>query len=129
MCSACQEGRAQESGEKGREKVNNVYAHQELGQDIRLPAGYYTPLAEMRILYKGREVVYVVGEATAESCCCASGICGYVVVPGYVLRWKNEANEAGRLLSDVEPIKDEEARLGIAEIIRQREGISNIRFW
>ncbi len=69
------------------------------------------------------------GEATAESCCCAVGTCGYVVVPGYVLRWKNETNESGRLLSEIEPIIDEEDRLGIAEIIRQREGISNIRFW
>jgi hypothetical protein len=46
-----------------------------------------------------------------------------------VLRWKNEANESGQLLSEIEPVTDEEARLGIAEIIRQREGISNIRFW
>jgi hypothetical protein len=128
LCSTCQEGRAQERREEGREKVNSVFIHQELGQDIRLPAGYYIPIAEMRFPYKDREVVYVVGESTAESCCCTSGTCGYVIVPGYVLLWKNEANEAGRLLSDVEPITDEEARLEIAEIIRQREGISNIRF-
>ena len=127
MCSACQEGRAQESREK--EKVNSVYTHQEPGQNIRLPAGYYTPLAEIRLLYKGREVVYIVRQATAESCCCVSGSCGYVLVPGYVLRWENEANEAGQLLSDVEPITDEEDRVEIVGIIRQREGISNIKFW
>lgn len=96
---------------------------------MRFPAGYYTPLVEMRLPYKGREVVCIVGQATAESCCCASGTCGYVVVPGYVLYWKSRTNEVGRDLSDVEPITDEEARLEIAGIIRQREGISNIRFW
>jgi len=46
-----------------------------------------------------------------------------------VLRWENEANEAGQLLSDVEPITDEEDRVEIVGIIRQREGISNIKFW
>jgi hypothetical protein len=83
----------------------------------------------MRLNYKGREVFYIMGQATAESCCCASGSCGYVVVPGYVVSWKDRTSESGLLLSDIEPIMDEGARLEVAEIIRRREGISNIRFW
>lgn len=130
MCNTCQEGRTQKNScEKRREKVTHVFTHQALEQDILLPAGYFTPLEEMRVSYKGREVLYVVGELVAESCCCASGNCGYVLVAGYVLNWKNGIDETGRLLSSVEPVTNDEDKLGIAEIVRQREGISNIRFW
>ena len=105
------------------------YSHQVLDQDIHFPTGYYTPFEEVRLQYGDREVLYIIGQATVEASCCACGSCGYAVVPGYLLSWKNQKKEAGQIISEVEPIKDDETRRQIARIIREREGISNIKFW
>ncbi len=104
------------------------YVHQTTDKDILMPAGCYTPLEEVQIELHGRRVLYVVGESNAESSCCASGKCGYAVVPGFILRWKHGTDDEGQPVSEVEPIQDDKDKQEIADAIRERHGVSNIRF-
>ena len=109
--------------------MKTEYTHTELGRDVESFAGFYTPLKEVRLEHNGREILVVVGLATVESSCCASGSCRYAIVPGYIDSWQRRKNRDGLPLSEVETITDSEARRQIAKIIEESEGITNIDFW
>ena len=105
------------------------YTHTKLEEDIICPAGYYTPLKEVRLKYNDREVLYMVGHAVMESSCCGSARGIYVSVPGYIVNWQSMTNETGLHVSEVEPISDEATRENIRRIIKEAESISQINFW
>jgi hypothetical protein len=110
-------------------KKNLEYVHQELDKEVTALAGYYTPLEEIRIEYKGREVLCVTGVSVVESSCCGSGGCSYAIVPGYVLGWKSRKNVAGLPVTEVEPITDKAARQEIAVILKEKKALGNVEFW
>ena len=105
------------------------YTHTKLEEDLYCPAGYYTPLKEVRLKYNHREVLYVVGHAAMESSCCGIGSWAYALVPGYIVNWQNTTNEASLPVSEVEPISDKAMRENIRQIIEEAESISRIEFW
>ena len=105
------------------------YTHLELDKDVRSIAGFYTPQKEVRLKYNDREVLYVIGQAVVDASCCGIGNWGYALVPGYIVNWQNEQNEAGLPVSEVEPVSDEEVRINIRQIIQNDEAISQIEFW
>ncbi len=104
------------------------YRHAELGKDIATGiAGVYTPEKEVRLPYKGREVLYVVGEATLSASCCGVGNWVYVAVPGYLVRW-HAKNEEGVPVSEIEPISDPAEIEEIRKVIEQAELTDRIQF-
>ena len=107
----------------------NKYTHLELNKEINSIAGYYIPQKEVRLKYDGREVLYVIGQATVESSCCACGSWEYALVPGYIRNWQNEKNDAGLPVSEVEPVRDEETQEKIGRIITRAESVSRVEFW
>ena len=109
--------------------MNVKYTHLELNKEISCVAGFYTPQKEERLKNNKREVVYVIGRAVIESSCCGVGNCGYALVPGYIVSWQNEKNDAGLPVSEVEPVSDEASRDSIRKIIKEAENISQIEFW
>ena len=112
------------------------YTHLPLGEDVEAFAGYYTPEKEARLKYNGREVLYVTGHVVIEATCCASDETGcrtanywYAIVPGYLLEWQNERNEAGLAVSEVEQISDKETQNSIKQIILDNESVARVDFW
>ncbi len=106
------------------------YTHLELDTEVVAGiAGYYIPEQEVRLQYNGREVLYVVGQAVVESSCCGTGNWIYAIVPGYLINWQNATNEAGLSVSEVEPIRDEEAQINIRRIIETSENATMVGFW
>ena len=105
------------------------YVHLEMGQDITALAGYYTPIKELRLKYDGKEVLCVIGTSTVESSCCGGGICGYAIVPGFIVNWKSKTNEDGLAVSEIETIDDKDIQIEITKTIRETEHIQNISFW
>jgi hypothetical protein len=113
------------------------YTHLELGKDVIFGiAGYYTPQEELKLKYKGREVLYAIGQVVIESACCGTSSCScsasrwtYTIVPGYIVNWQNTKNEVGLPISEVEPITDGEVRDDIIKIIQSKEGAFPIEFW
>ena len=106
------------------------YTHLELGKEVIFGiAGYYTPQQEIRLKHNGREVLYTIGQVVLEAACCGAGSWTYTIVPGYIVNWKNTKNEADLLVSEVEPVRDNEARADIRRTIEAREDISLIDFW
>ncbi len=105
------------------------YAHQKLGEDYGGIAGYYTPLKEIRLDYKGRQILYIVGRAVIESSCCGTGNWPYALVPGYIIEWQQSINPNGLPLTSVELIEDPEVKKDLLNIIRRREELDCITFW
>ena len=105
-----------------------VYTH-ELKKEVRSISGGYTLEREERINVDGKTVLYVVGNALADSSCCGFWGCHYALVPGYVANWKHTKNEEGIPISTVEVIADEEVRRQITKLLEEKEGVSQVRFW
>ena len=106
------------------------YTHLKLNEDYKTGiAGYYTPQKEGRLKYDGREVLYVVGHAVIEASCCGISDWGYVLVPGFVVRWQGKTNDSGAPVSEVETIADEKARDEIIKMIRAEESVPFVSFW
>ncbi len=107
----------------------NKYTHLELDKEQRFLPGYYVPTKEVRMKYDGREVLYVVGQATLDSACCNVGSFAYVIVPGYVVNWQKERNQDGLPVTEVEPVSDNAVQSNLRKIIHDTECISHIEFW
>jgi len=106
----------------------NSYTHLELNQTVEALAGYYTPLKEVRLKYRGREVLYVIGQLVVDASCCGVSDCGYALVPGYITNWQAETNKDGLPVSEVEPITDKETQDDIRKIIQETEHVPQIEF-
>jgi hypothetical protein len=104
------------------------YTH-ELQNEVRSISGGYTLEKEERIEMNGREVLYVVGSALADSSCCGPWACRYALVPGYVIDWKSQRDKNGIPISRVASITDERTRRELRELIEKQEGVSQVQFW
>ena len=100
-----------------------------LDEEIRSISGYYLFIKEDLIEYEGKQVLYLVGEAQADSACCGRGGCRYALVPGTVLAWKNSRDEEGRPVSLIDPLTDPAIREYIKRHIMQTEGVPQVQFW
>ncbi len=105
------------------------YTHQPINKDITSISGHYTLQREVRRQYGDREVLYIVGQAVADSACCGSGNWDYALVPGYIVSWQIKTNDTGQPVTEVEPISDKQVQAGIQRDIAEAEGVSRIEFW
>ncbi|MBN2238923.1 MAG: hypothetical protein JW712_04040 [Dehalococcoidales bacterium] len=111
--------------------VTRDYIHNEPGSNIPFGmAGFYTPLEETRLEYKGREVLYITGTVTMEAPCCKmKPDWVYVMVPGYITQPNYRESEAGEKVSQVEPVKDKAERAELTRMITGKEGNIPVDFW
>ena len=113
----------------GEVKMTLKYVHQELDEEVCFPAGYYMPQKEVRLKYDGKEALYIVGYVAVEASCCGASNWTYALVPGYIIGWQSERNEAGLPVSEVESISDEAARSEIRKTIQEAENVYSVEFW
>jgi len=108
------------------------YVHLPLNEDVEAFAGYYTPEQEVRLPFRGREVLYVTGHIVVESTCqgdtCSPQNYWYGLAQGFVVRWQYRQNESGLPVSEVEPIADPATRKEVEEIILRTEAVSRVDF-
>lgn len=110
--------------------MNTKYIHPELGKEVVFGiAGHYTPQQEGKLEYKGRQVLYEVGQVVLESACCGIDKWVYTSVPGYIVNWHNSESDTGLPASEIEPIADPEARENITRLIQFNEGPTPVEFW
>jgi len=108
------------------------YTHLPIGVDVLAFAGYYTPEQEVRIPFRGRELLYVTGHIEVESAChggaCTPQNYWYSAVQGYVVNWQYRKSDAGLPVTEVEPVSDRETQKEIEEIIFGSEAVSRVEF-
>ena len=109
-------------------EMRKEYTHEELGREIESISGHYMMEEEVRIPFEARELLYILGYGIIDSSCCGEGGCRYALVPGYIVEWKTASDEAGRKISEVEPVR-EEARREIERMIKNKESVQQVNFW
>jgi hypothetical protein len=108
--------------------MTKTYTH-ELNKEIRSISGTYELHEEKRLTIDGRDILYAVGNAMVDSSCCGVWGCRFVVVPGYIVRFKYRTDSAQQPVSVVEPISDGAVRKKIIEQLNKEEGVTQVRFW
>jgi hypothetical protein len=106
----------------------STYTHARLNDEVHSISGFYCPRKEGVLPYKGREVLFVIGQATMDNACCTNGCWEYALVPGYVVRWQDRTDPGGQPLSEVEPIRDSAARADIGRLIKDSSGVNQVDF-
>jgi hypothetical protein len=104
------------------------YVHQELDREITAIGGYYVLVKEVRLPFRGQEILYLVGHAAFETTCCGTGGCAYGLVPGFILDWKGRVDKDGLFVSRVEPIRDKSIQEQVRKAIEKREMVHQFRF-
>lgn len=104
------------------------YVHLPLHRPVTAIGGQYELVKEVRLPFRGREVLYVVGYTVIDTSCCGVSGFAYARVAGFVLVWKGGASEEGWPVSRVEPVRDGAAQREIRRRIRERETVHQIQF-
>jgi hypothetical protein len=103
------------------------YRHEILNQEFKTISGHYAVQQEVRLPFRGREILYVVGYAEVDTSCCGTGTITYALVAGFIVTWR-DLKENGSIVSRVEPIRDQTLQAEIENLIRQREIVNQVDF-
>lgn len=104
------------------------YTHIKLNEEVQAIGGYYILEKEVRLSYKGEEVLYVIGMSLVDNSCCAVTGCKYAIVPGYILDWRYRTKDDGLPVTEVQPVRDPEARKEIESRISEDELVQHVEF-
>ena len=104
------------------------YVHHSLNQPVTAIGGHYVLVKEVRLPYRGREVLYLVGHAAFDTSCCGPGGCAYALVPGFVARWQSSRTADGLPVSEIEPVRDPGTQNDIRRLIEKRETVQQVTF-
>ncbi|MGD2125688.1 MAG: hypothetical protein PVG99_06380 [Desulfobacteraceae bacterium] len=104
------------------------YVHETLDEEVEAIGGYYLFNKEVRLPFKHREVLYLVGFAIVDRSCCGPGGCGFALVPGYVVSWKSRIDDNGKPVSQVKPIQEKSIQQALTRLIQQSEVVTQVQF-
>jgi hypothetical protein len=105
------------------------FTHPELGQEVLTFAGYYVAVEERVLPYNEREVIYILGHACIEASCCGPARWGYIQVPGFLVRKHIRGGGTTLPVSEIEIIRDEEARNTIWQSLIKKYPGARIEIW
>ena len=104
------------------------FIHPVLNQEVRTISGHYILSREKQLSYNGRKVLYLVGCAVVDSSCCGPGGCAYALVPGYIRQWKYRLTPDHRPVTQVEAIRNRDARQALRRFIKEKEPVQQVDF-
>jgi len=105
-----------------------TYTHIPLNEEVTAIGGYYVLEKEVRMPFHGEEVLYVVGMSLIDSSCCGVTGCKYAIVPGYILDWHVDANSDGLPITQVQPIRDQDTRNEIIDLVKRSDLVQHVEF-
>ena len=105
------------------------FTHPELGEEVRSISGYYVPCEEHTLIHKGREVIYILGQACLDTSCCSTSAWSYVQVPGFLVTKHIRGTDTATPVSEVEPIEDQETRDALMELLSKEYPGARIEIW
>jgi hypothetical protein len=104
------------------------YVHQKLNQEVTAIGGRYALVKEVRLPFREREVLYLVGYGMFDTTCCGVGGSAYALVPGFILDWRYRTNEDGLAVSRIEPIHNGVVQTEVRRLIKEREMVLQVTF-
>ncbi|MGM0453979.1 MAG: hypothetical protein ACQERN_12505 [Thermodesulfobacteriota bacterium] len=104
------------------------FQHPELNKPVSAIGGDYLLSREHTATVDGGEVLYFTGFFSVDRSCCGVGGCAYALVPGIVVDWKFKTGENGQPVSRVQPVRNENTRRRIREIIQKADPLRQVTF-
>jgi len=104
------------------------FVHPRLGQEVTAIGGHYVFGKEIRWPFQGREILYFVGYAVLDSTCCGVGGCAYVLVAGFIRKWKYKKNDNDCPVSQIELIQARLDQQQIRNSIQKKEMVYQVTF-
>jgi len=104
------------------------YTHPQLDTEVTAIGGHYVFIKEMRVPHGGREVLYLVGYACVDTSCCGVGGCAFASVPGFIEQWKYRADENGKSVSQIAPVRGRKIQQEIGRVIKEKEMVNQVNF-
>jgi hypothetical protein len=108
--------------------AKSTYRREDLGSEIETPSGYYQPVEERFLEYRGRRLLYVLGCACIEASCCGVGSWSYARVEGYLGEGDTPGSEALRTSVEVETVEDGEDKAAIARLLAEKHPGAKVEF-
>ncbi|MDO8472189.1 MAG: hypothetical protein Q7T05_00025 [Dehalococcoidia bacterium] len=109
------------------------YVHTPVGEEVEFLAGSYHIEGEERVPYDGHDVLFLLGATSViTSCCGSANPFSFIKVIGLVKHWQNGRDAKGQPVSEVEPVRNEEAQVKIRDIVHKRHpdiDTLHIEFW
>ncbi len=105
------------------------FTHPELGHEVPTFAGYYVPIEEHTLPFQEREVIYILGHACIEASCCGGASWGYIQVPGFLVKKYIRGGGSTLPVSEIEMIRDEDARDAIWQSLAEKYSGARIEIW
>jgi hypothetical protein len=120
-------GRPWNSNAEEKPVAHSEYRREQLGREVEAPSGYYLPMREEWLEFRGRRLLYVLGSACIEASCCGVGSWAYLRVEGFATDDDVLVlNEQGRL--DVETVAGDDESRAIIALLRERHPGVRIEF-
>ncbi len=104
------------------------YAHPDLEREVAAVGGRYLFTKEVRLPFMGREILYHVGCAVADTSCCGVGGAVFARVAGFVESWQYRQTAGGRPVSRVTPIESPRVKSELARRIKDEEMVHQVSF-
>jgi hypothetical protein len=112
------------------ENLNEIqdFKHPRLGKEVTAIGGHYVFGKENRMPYDRREILYFVGYAVLDSTCCGLGGVAYVLVAGFIHKWKFKKDHDNSFISLIESIRDPAVQKDIRKAIQKKEMVYQVTF-
>ncbi|MBP7736300.1 MAG: hypothetical protein KA369_10050 [Spirochaetes bacterium] len=96
------------------------FIHRKTGEEMMTAPWSCTVVEEGTLTCKGRQFLFVVGDALVGSSCVGVGTLRYIQVPGFVALWRFRVDDNGDPVSAVDPVTDDELRDAIQQALTEK---------
>jgi hypothetical protein len=97
-----------------------IFTHPELNQPVEFFGGSYVLDEEGKISFQGKEVLYFIGTAGLDASCCGRSGCAFAKVAGFLHRWKTKRDKSGRMISEVERMREPKGQEEISRLLKEK---------
>jgi hypothetical protein len=104
------------------------FIHPVLGEPVAAVGGHYVFTTEVRMPFRGRELLYHVGYAVVDTACCGAGGAVFASVAGFVGAWHSARSADGAPVSRVLPVEDGALQVEIRRMVKARERVHQVNF-
>ncbi|MFW5861705.1 MAG: hypothetical protein ACOCWZ_05590 [Spirochaetota bacterium] len=97
------------------------FTHPKLNEPVESISGHYEYIEESTMKAGSRTLLYLTGYSITDRSCCGTGGCGFIFIPGFVVKLHHHINETGENISTVEPVPAGKKRDEIQQLFQRSE--------
>lgn len=97
------------------------FTHPRLNEPVESISGHYEYIEESTVKEGSRTLLFLTGYSITDRSCCGTGGCGFIFIPGYIVKLHHQSNDKGDMVSTVAPVPAGEKREEIKQLFQHSE--------